>query len=1161
MDASSLPDSLRRTLALFEDSGEPWTTSEVAARLAVGRRSTYGRLDSLVERGSLDTKKVGASARVWYRPGGRTDGTQHEQTDESASEYRLDQWETQFRSLVEATEEYAIFLLDPDGSVRTWNPGAERIKGYAADDIIGEHFSTFYTGAARERGVPEANLAAAAAEGSAEDEGWRVRADGSLFWANVTITAIRDDDGTLEGYTKVTRDMTERHAYEQRLKEEQAFIESILDTQRDLIYAFDVDGTFLRWNDRFSEVTGYTDDEIAEMRPEAFIADRAVGETVDAIERVIEHGETVSIELPLETSAGEEIPYEFTGGPLTDDEGTIIGFTGIGRDVSDRKARERRLERQRDDLAAELNDVFARIDDAFFAIDEEWRFTHVNDQAAAALDRSAESLTGRTIWEAFPEAVDSTFQEQYERAMTTQESVAFEEYYPPLESWFEVSVYPSEDGLSVYFRDVTERKQRERELEEANRRFRTLIEHFPNGGVALVDQHLRYVTFGGTPVGDTDVSRADLEGTRLRKSLPREIADVVIPGYEAAFEGHASEFEETIGDSVYQFHFLPVRDDDGDVFAALGMSQDITKRKESERALEQRLRQQEVVTDLGRRALEDSDLDTLMAEATERVADTLGTDYCKVLDLDADAAELFLRQGVGWDEGLVGSATVSAVEDQSQAAYTLATEQPVVVDDLRSDSRFSGPDLLTSHDVRSGISVIIGSPDEPWGILGIHDTSPREFTEQDASFVQSVANILASAIERTRYEQQLLDQREQIAALNNINEVVRGITSAVIEQSTRAEIEQTVCERLVETDSYEFAWIGEADTATQTVRTRTEAGVAGYLDDNTISVDPDDEQSQGPTGRAFLTGEVQTTHDAEAEPQYGPWSDAPGEHGFRSSAAIPIVHEETIYGVLNVYADRPHAFEGQERDVIAQLGEVVAHAIAATERKQALLSDEVVELEFQIENVFESFGIENSADGPIRFEHTVLVEDDDFLFFGETPAENVGSLEAMVEAIPYYEDISFREGNDGVRFELLASDPPAVSVIAALGGSVEEAVIEDGDLRLRVHLSPSADVRQLTDAMTDAYPDTTLLRRRQLTIPARGDEPTVNDMLSDLTDRQLATLEAAYHAGFFEWPRDASGQDVADSLGVSPPTFHQHLRKAERKVFDVILSKPVTGAV
>jgi PAS domain S-box-containing protein len=122
-----------------------------------------------------------------------------------------------FRLLVESVTDYAIFVLDPKGRIATWNTGAERIKGYRADEIIGRHFSTFYTADAVEAGWPDHELREAERVGRFEDEGWRVRKDGTRFWANVSITALRGPDGTLRGFAKVTRDLTQRKAHEERI--------------------------------------------------------------------------------------------------------------------------------------------------------------------------------------------------------------------------------------------------------------------------------------------------------------------------------------------------------------------------------------------------------------------------------------------------------------------------------------------------------------------------------------------------------------------------------------------------------------------------------------------------------------------------------------------------------------------------------------------------------------------------------------------------------------------------------------------------------------------------------------------------------------------------------------------------------------------------------
>ena len=123
-----------------------------------------------------------------------------------------------FHLLVDSTIDYAIFMLDPSGIVATWNPGAQRIKGYAADEIVGKHFSTFYTEDAKARRWPDYELKEAARLGRFEDEGWRVRKDGSRFWANVVITALRGADGELRGFGKVTRDISERKYQQERIE-------------------------------------------------------------------------------------------------------------------------------------------------------------------------------------------------------------------------------------------------------------------------------------------------------------------------------------------------------------------------------------------------------------------------------------------------------------------------------------------------------------------------------------------------------------------------------------------------------------------------------------------------------------------------------------------------------------------------------------------------------------------------------------------------------------------------------------------------------------------------------------------------------------------------------------------------------------------------------
>ena len=187
-----------------------------------------------------------------------------------------------------------------------------------------------------------------------------------------------------------------------------------------------------------------------------------------------------------------------------------------------------------------------------------------------------------------------------------------------------------------------------------------------------------------------------------------------------------------------------------------------------------RLQQQEAIAQLGEVALACKDLQTLFDQCVRLVADTLGNEMAKVLELLPEGQVLLLRAGVGWQPGLVGQAAVSAGRD-SQAGYTLLTDEPVIVSDLRAETRFYGPDLLFNHNVISGMSVIIQGRERPFGVLGTHSIRPRRFTIHDARFLKSIANILASAVERFRVESELRGSRDELAII--LNGITEGVTA------------------------------------------------------------------------------------------------------------------------------------------------------------------------------------------------------------------------------------------------------------------------------------------------------------------------------------------------------------------------------------------------
>jgi PAS domain S-box-containing protein len=171
--------------------------------------------------------------------------------------------EDRYQLLVEAVVDYAIFIVDPKGFVATWNAGAQRMKGYTREEIIGRHFSVFYPREAVSTGWPELELRHARQQGRFEDEGWRVRKDGSRFWANVVITAMYETSGTLVGFAKVTHDLTERRRYEEELRASEEHFRMLVENVHDhAVFMLDVNGTVRTWNAGAQALKGYTGVEI-----------------------------------------------------------------------------------------------------------------------------------------------------------------------------------------------------------------------------------------------------------------------------------------------------------------------------------------------------------------------------------------------------------------------------------------------------------------------------------------------------------------------------------------------------------------------------------------------------------------------------------------------------------------------------------------------------------------------------------------------------------------------------------------------------------------------------------------------------------------------------------------------------------------------------------
>lgn len=408
--------------------------------------------------------------------------------------------------------------------------------------------------------------------------------------------------------------------------------------------------------------------------------------------------------------------------------------------------------------------------------------------------------------------------------------------------------------------------------------------------------------------------------------------------------------------------------------------------------------------------------------------------------------------------------------------------------------------------------------------------------------------------ERRAYERELERQREQLAALNKLNDVVRGITEAVIDQSTRNEIERVVRDKLTASDSYRIAWTGTIDGGDEWEM--CVAGDAdGYLDALPLSPAPDAVVSRSPIGRAFDTQAIQVVQHAQEDPPFDSLGDHAGAHGYRAVAIIPVSHQGVLYGLLGVCTDRPDAFAEAEREVVGQIGDIVGHAIAAVERKRALMSDELVELELRIPDLLES-GDLPGTDGDVTIDRVTPVDDETFLMYGQATADSFEVVRRLNEQRQAWDRLHIlSEQSNKIRFEQQLSDAPLATIAADHGGNFTGGTITAGAFTGTVQLPVGTDIRWLIDVLEREYPAIQVVRQQQVRRSSTESGDITSTLADTLTDRQRVVAEAAYFGGYFDTPRLQSGEDIAESLGIRATTFHQHVRKAEGKLFELLFTE------
>ena len=306
-----------------------------------------------------------------------------------------------YRVFIETVRDYALLMLDPTGRVIRWNPGAEAIKGYKAEEIIGQHFSVFYPPEAIERGLPAHELVVADREGRFEDEGWRVRKDGTRFWANVVITALRSPDGALIGYAKVTRDLTERRRHEETLRYNELRFRTLVEGVRDYaIYMLDPDGHVATWNAGAQQIHGFVAQEVIGSHFSRFLVPDGGEMERSRRELVVAAQEGRFQEEGWRTRKnGSRFWANVVITTIRDERGNLLGYSKITRDLTERVRHETRLRESEERFRLLVESV---VDYAIVTLDEEGMITSWNSGAQRINRYKAVDIVGRHVSRLYP---------------------------------------------------------------------------------------------------------------------------------------------------------------------------------------------------------------------------------------------------------------------------------------------------------------------------------------------------------------------------------------------------------------------------------------------------------------------------------------------------------------------------------------------------------------------------------------------------------------------------------------------------------------------------------------------------------------------------------------------------------------------------------------
>lgn len=796
--------------------------------------------------------------------------------------------------------------------------------------------------------------------------------------------------------------------------------------------------------------------------------------------------------------------------------------------------------------------------------DEERRYRLAGGTIFDELPISADDLEGRALEDVFPAEQAARVGPLYDRAFQGESGTV---EVTLQDRTFRIHVVPVEDddgeviaGMTMS-QDVTEQKAHEEELETARKRYQTLLRAAPdpifvadaNTGV-LIEANAAAEELRGQPIEEI----IGLHQTALHpaedEDLYRELFAEPVPGggpVRHLPDGSLVEAVTADGDSIPVAISVGLVELD-ETTAIYGIFRDISDQIEYERTLTG-------LNEASRSLFEATTTREIGAAVVDTVTDVLdcsGAAVYRYDDVDgvlAPSTHAFDLESLGRVDELPD---IALGDGGVGRAYTEGRTTVV------SDGWIEQVSGDSDHPYGSGVVVPLGD----WGVLLIVDVDPEAFDDRAVDLIEILGMTAEVAFDRTEKESRIKDRERQLQQrtlrleeVESLNAQIRNVTQAIVRAETRGEVEQAVASSLVNIDSFDFVWVGDSAPGSSLLDVRASVGDdRGYLE--VASLDLDDESATNPALIAARTRDRVVVPNVAADAAQEPWRSEAIKRGYKSVMSIPLVYQGTFQGVLSIFSGRREAFSDEVQPVLTELGDLIAHALVALDRKKSLLSQQTVELEFDVRDeacFFLRFAQQTQCS--LELQGVMPKPDESYLVFVTVEHGSPDELVEQAERSAAIESARIIDSDGQTRIQLRFIEPFIASILAEQGITLKSINADAAECRVTVAIPTTFDVRHVVDVVKSRYPNSELIGKHTSPASRTSDISLPRRYISELTPRQREVVELAYRSGYFETPKNTGAEALAEELDFSISAFHRHIRAAERKLFDVAFADAGSG--